>query len=30
MTDQQQDREEQDALLDEWYRTGENPHVSCD
>ena len=23
------DRKEQDELLDEWYRTGENPHVAC-
>lgn len=32
MTDNErnQDRQEQDALLDEWYRTGERPYVtSC-
>ena len=23
------DRKEQDELLDEWYRTGDNPYVTC-
>lgn len=23
------DRKEQDELLDEWYRTGDNPYVPC-
>lgn len=23
------DRKEQNELLDEWYRTGDNPYVTC-
>lgn len=23
------DRKEQDELLDKWYRTGDNPYVTC-